>query len=65
MSKWVPSDENWPVTYSRAPSPKVVRITTDATPMAIAIPMRKVREREAVEARMPNRSMSSNFIIFV
>jgi hypothetical protein len=41
-----------------------VRVTTDATPMAMAITIRKVREREAVEARMLKWSMSSTFIIF-
>ncbi len=46
MIRLLPSEPNWFATYSRAPSPSAVTITTAATPMPIASRISSVRASE-------------------
>ena len=43
ITRLVPSEVNWFITYSRAPSPRPVRTMTAPTPIAMAIAIKNVR----------------------
>jgi hypothetical protein len=45
IRRFVPSDANSPVTYARAPSPRLVSSTTEATPIATPSSERRLRSR--------------------
>ena len=62
MSRLVPSDENSPVTYRRAPSPRLVSRITEATPMATPHREKTVRRRCPRSPPKEKRSRSEGFM---